>query len=89
MLKTEVEKGYGLFETILPFCKTQIRVPCILAIFLARRAAAGIARFTDSKNRLFSGDVVAFFMVLLQSVKRCLQNYRKSSKHPQSVDKYF
>jgi len=27
-------------------------VPCILAIFLARLAASGIARFTDSKKSL-------------------------------------
>jgi hypothetical protein len=39
-----------------------------------------MARFTESKNRLFSGDVVAFFMVLLRSVLASVQNYRKSSK---------
>jgi hypothetical protein len=56
--------------TTFPFSQTQIGVPYIFAIFRARRAAAGIARLTDSKNRLFSGDVfVFFFMVLLVSVQ--------------------
>jgi hypothetical protein len=57
---------YGFFGTTLPFSHTWIGVPYIRAIFRARHTAAGIARFTDSKNRLFSPDVFVLFMVPLR-----------------------
>ena len=44
----------------------QMGVPYIRAIFRARRAAAGMARFTDSKKRLFSADILCFFMGLIR-----------------------
>src|SRR5579884_2443299 len=58
-------------------------VPYMRATFLARRAAAGMARFTDSKNRSFSGDVFRFFfMALLRSTPVFPLNCHKSSRHP-------
>jgi hypothetical protein len=41
--------AYGFFSTAFPFSQTQMGVPYIRATFRARRAAAGTARFTDSK----------------------------------------
>src|SRR5437016_4035068 len=38
---------YGFLVTTFPFSQTHIRVPYIRATRRARRAAAGIARFTD------------------------------------------
>jgi hypothetical protein len=50
----------GFFPTTFPFCQMQIGVPCIFAVFRARRAAAGMAPLTDSKNRLSSNDGFVF-----------------------------
>src|SRR5256885_12593563 len=58
----------------------QIGVPYIFAVSRARRAAAGIARLTDSKNRLSAADGLVFLMVCVQPVQVCPQNYRKPSR---------
>jgi hypothetical protein len=59
---------YGFFSTTRPFSHTTIGVPYMRAIFRARRAAAGMARFTESKNRSLSGESFRFFMGLVRSI---------------------
>ena len=81
----EIEMTYGFFSTIFPFSQTQIGVPYIRAIFRARRAAAGIARFTDSKNLWFSGEGLVRCMALARSVAAFLLSYRTPSTNPRLV----
>jgi hypothetical protein len=52
--------SYGFFSTTFPFSQTMIGVPCILAILRTLRGIRRIARATESKNRLFSGDIFFF-----------------------------
>jgi hypothetical protein len=82
-------KLYGFFTTTLPFSRMQIGVPYIFAILRALRAAAGMARLTESKNRLFSAETLAIFVIPAQSTSRCFRNYHKSSMHQQSDDTHI